>query len=45
VIVKVTSDCEKYEIVKDVVEFREKNEYRYIRHATIRGDTLAFVSE
>jgi hypothetical protein len=43
--VKVEEDLSGFVKIADILEFCEKNEYRYIRHATIRENHVAFCSE
>jgi hypothetical protein len=43
--VRLSSDRTKFEIVHDVTFFREKDNFRYTRHASIRGSRVVFCSE
>jgi hypothetical protein len=45
VILKLRECKLKFDVVHDIHLYKEKNEYRYIRHAAIYGDKIAFCSE
>jgi len=45
VVVKVDIDLKKFIVEQDIQEFCERNEFRYVRHASLNGDQFAFVSE
>jgi len=44
-VVKVDISGKKFIVEQDIQEFCENNEYRYVRHASLHGDQIAFVSE
>ena len=43
--VRISEDRSHFEVVQDVTYFREDNRYRYVRHASVRGDRVVFCSE
>ncbi len=43
--VHLSEDRTRFEIVHDITYFRENNNYRYVRHASIRGNRVVFCSE
>lgn len=43
--VRLSENRTKFEVVQDVTFFREDNNYRYTRHASIRGSRVVFCSE
>jgi hypothetical protein len=45
VVLKVDEDLTKLTILRDIYQFNDCNEYRYVRHASIRGDSVIFCSE
>jgi hypothetical protein len=44
-IVQVCPHLKSFIVEQDIVEFCDKDEYRYVRHASLNGDQVAFVSE
>ena len=45
VILRITKDLGGFEILRDISRYREDNNYRYIRHAVLRENMIAFCSE
>ena len=43
--VRLSENRTKFEVVQDFTFFREDNNYRYTRHASIRGSRVVFCSE
>jgi hypothetical protein len=44
-IVQVFPELKSFILEQDIMEFCEKDAYRYVRHASLNGDQVAFVSE
>ena len=43
--VRLSDDRTKFEVVHDLTFFLENNNYRYTRHASVRGNRVVFCSE
>ena len=45
VILTLSQDLKQFIVEQEVLEFCERNEYRYVRHASLNGERMAFISE
>ena len=44
-IIKLNDQKSKFEVVRDIPDFRENNEFRYVRNCSLMGDKVTFISE
>jgi len=45
IILRVREDLSCFDVIHDVTRYREDNQYRYIRHASLREHTILFCAE
>ena len=44
-VIKLNEDKTRFEVVRDIPDFRENNDFRYVRHCSMMGDKVVFNSE
>ena len=42
---QIAKDLKSFEIINDIQHLRENNDYRYIRHAALSDNNIAFCCE